>query len=126
MDITKKELRRLKKEATLHIENEAEAHGLDVEDRIYEKLERILTAKTAEEAKYFVDRVKSSHNVHCLVEGKRTRTVEWYQRNSNKARSLAKSMMAKGEEDEAERHLARAKRYDSEAVKLAGGKEVNN
>lgn len=125
MDIGKKELKKLKKETTIHIENEAEQYGLDVDDRFYEKLDRILTAKTAEEARYFVERAKSSHNVHCLVAGKRPRTVGWFQQNASKARSLAKSMMLKGEEDEAERHLVRAKRYDAEAVKLAGGKEVN-
>jgi hypothetical protein len=114
----KKELKQLLRKTTEYIEQEAEKHGLDVEDRIYAKLDKILTAKTRDEAVFLANKAVDSHDIHCLARGKRPKTAKWYEDNTKKALSLAKSKKLSGDLEEAERHIERAERYKKEAEKL--------
>lgn len=118
MDITKKELKQLFRQTSEFIEWQAEQYGLEVEDRIYEKLDAILTATSREIAMDLMIRVRNSHEIHCLVRGKRPKTRRWYEVQAGKARSLAKSMMLKGDDEEASKHSQRAIRYEAEALKM--------
>lgn len=118
MDVTKKQLKAIFRECTEAIEAEAEQYGLEVEDRIYNKVALILNSTTHAQAAEFANRAKQSHNIHCLTAGKRPRTPEWYDKQAVKAKSLEKSMSSKGDEEEAASHRARAERYVAEAKKL--------
>ncbi len=117
MDITKKELKLLHRSATESIESESEKYELEVEDRIYDKLAKILSATSREEAQSFAKRAWESNYLHCLVDGKRPRTAEWFDKQVVKARSLAKSLYVKDEEAAAKQE-SRAQRYEIEAKKL--------
>lgn len=118
MEITKKRLKEVFRTYRDALEKEAEHYGLEVEERIYNKLALILQATTMDEALLFASKAMNSHQVHCLVHGERPKTPEWYDKQAVKARSLQKSMASKGETEEAARHGSRAERYDAEAKKI--------
>lgn len=118
MDITKKELKQLFRQTSEFIEWQADQYGLEVEDHTYERLGGILTATSREAAMNLVIKVRNAHEVHCFLRGKRPKTPHWYEKQARNARRLAKSMMLKGDDEAAEKQEQRARRYETEALKM--------